>query len=224
MKRFATFALAAVVIGAAPAIAGAQVWGTDQSIQTTGSRSIAGGGLVAGQPGYTALNVSWMIVQEGDLLRYTYTFSGLSPVNQISHAVISLSPGCTAQSGCATNFTGGTAEFGTFDGSSPANPGMPNSIFGVKINTTGDASGDLTYSFLSDRAPVWGDIYLKGASDLYSYNVGLESENRMSDDIGYFIARPDTQPVSTVPEPTTVALLASGLLATGALARRRQRA
>jgi len=217
MKRFASYALAAV-LAAAPALAGAQVWGT--AADMSGSRSISGGGLVAGDPGYTSLNISWSIVQEGNLLRYTYTFSGLSPVNQISHAILSLSPGCAA--GCITGVTGGTAEFGTFDGSSPANPNMPNSISGVKINTTGDASGNLVYSFLTDRAPVWGDIYVKGSNNLYSYNVGLESANRLSNDVNFFIARPDTQPMSTVPEPSTYALMGSGLLGIAAAARRRR--
>ena len=99
---------------------------------------------------------------------------------------------------------------------------MPNAISGVKINTSGDASGNLVYSFLSDRAPVWGDIYLKGASTFFAYNVGLETENRLSNDIGLFIARPDTQPMSTVPEPSTYALMATGLVGVVAAARRRR--
>jgi hypothetical protein len=221
MKRFASYVLA-VAVAAAPAVAGGQVFGTANGIQMSGSRSIAAGDLVGGVPGYTSLNVAWSIMQEGNFLRYTYTFSNLQPGNQISHAIISLTPGCTVNSGCVFSLTGGQAEFGTFT-TSPSNPGFPEgySISGVKFNTTGDPE-TLVFSFLSERQPMWGDLYVKGASNLYAYNVGLT--NHASTDIGDFIAVPDTQPVSTVPEPATVALMGTGLLGVAAAARRKRSA
>ena len=219
MKRFASYVLA-VAVAAAPAVAGGQVFGTATDIQMSGSRSIAAGDLVVGNPGYTSLNVAWSIMQEGNLLRYTYTFSDRVPVQQISHAIISLTPNCTPTSGCVIGAQG--AEFGTF-AIAPSNPGFPqgSSITGVKFNT-GGGDGNIVISFLSERAPMWGDLYVKGSNDLYTYNVGLT--NHASTDINDFIAVPDTQPVSTVPEPATVALMGTGLLGVAAAARRKRTA
>jgi hypothetical protein len=217
--RRLTVAVAVIAtVGATASVASAQVWGTATNMELVGSRSIADGGLVAGSPGYTGATVSWTIAAEGNLLRYTYTFSGLDPRNNVSHAIFALSEGCTLTNGCVTSVTGGTPELGTFR-ESQSNPGMPNSIFGVKINTTGEST---TYSFLSNRVAVWGDIYLKGASDLHTYNTGLLTENRLSNNTDFFIARPDTEVFNVVPEPSTYAMMGMGMLGLVGVARRRR--
>ncbi len=94
----------------------------------------------------------------------------------------------------------------------------------MKFNTPGSVSGGsgVTFSFLSDRTPVFGDFYAKGGNDSYAQNDGLLAANRQSNDVRYFVARPDTN--SVVPEPSTYALLGTGLAGLlGVAARRRGR-
>jgi len=74
---------------------------------------------------------------------------------------------------------------------------------------------------LSDRAPVWGDIYVKGGQG-YAFNAGLT--NHGSDNVNLFVARPDTvigRVGSETPEPSTMVMLGSGL-ALAAWIRRRK--
>jgi hypothetical protein len=219
--------LAAAIVLSVPALAGAQVLGTDApySGSRSGAASIDAGG------NYTSnFGVTWNIAQEGDLLRYTYTFSGYGPPG-ISHAIVGLSDNCRESLMCvvagSVRVNGSSTtdyELGDFSGSQPSNPGLASTFYGVKINTPGSVDGvaGITFSFLSDRTPVYGDFYVKGGSSSYAQNDGLLAGNRTSNDVALFIARPDTQGFNVIPEPSTYALMGTGLAGLLVASRRRR--
>jgi len=177
MKRFAIlFAVFALVACWAAQASAALISGT----RTTD----AGGGLVA--------TGSWTAAEGGILLTfevdfngsewsYKYTFAnrnGSVPLAQnVSHLILEVSE----------NFTNDNISLDldpdTFSPGDPSNPNLPADIFGVKIDGGAlDATGSIT--FTSDRAPMWGDIYLKDGKfgtagnqvDTTAWNTGFGTD------------------------------------------------
>lgn len=221
------FALAA----SAPA-AHAQVWGTDAAY--TGTTNLMG------SLGYNDMTVSWTVTPTTTtgVLQYTYTFAGYrSPA--ISHLILGLTDGsvggttrCTLTNGCLTNLQYAAGPSATFTNAPGApslgdyaaargNPGFPEAaeFYGAKFEPLPDVTGALRIRFLSNRLPVWGDVYAKGGSNQFAYNAGLA--DRASTSTADFVARPDGVPQAVVPEPTTYAMLGLGLAGVAVLRRRR---
>jgi hypothetical protein len=159
------------------------------------------------------LTLTWNISQIGNLFTYRYDVSGYQTPG-ISHFIISLSEGCSLDPNCITN--GSNAVFGVYSGTDQgnSNAGFPlgTSIDGVKFGFGSEDS--TTYTFTSDRAPVYGDFFLKGGKGPFAYDAGLA--NPGSSDLNAFIARPDTTSQIgldvAAPEPGTLSLLGGGLL------------
>lgn len=190
--------------------------------------SISGSQIVTGGD-YSSegASLSWNIEAEGELLRYTYTFAGLTTPG-ISHFILSLSDGCVPESEpvltaavvvnpCISGVGG--LELDTDWTLAPGNPGFPEgySIYGAKIDTDASGSNGLVFTFLSSRIPIYGNFYAKGGRDSYAYNTGL------TDPEGAFIARPDTENFNVIPEPSTYALMGTGMLGLLGVAARRRR-
>ena len=103
---------------------------------------------------------------------------------------------------------------------------MPEDIYGIKFDACGNAT-DVTISFDSDRAPVWGDFYSKdgiipGAQWCALYNSGFTSG-----DYDPFSAATNGSfqnhllvPDSYIPAPGAVILVCIGTTLTGALRKR----
>jgi len=192
-----------------------------------GTGLLNGGGLFGSGPAYgqtgAGLKVAWLITPATGGYNYSYTFSDYrGRGNGISHFILELSQNClTGDSrsledpNCFKNPTvDGTAttsfEFNAWNSTSfgNSNPGLPGTFHGVKINGGGEAP--TTYTFFSDRAPVWGDFYIKGGGNPsnYAYNLGITDHN--SANTQSFIARPDTT-VAQTPEPASMALFGAGI-------------
>jgi len=121
-----------------------------------------------------------------------------------------------------------------------ANQGMPEAFYAIKFNPPNDDLTDWTFSFFSNRGPVWGDIYVRDGgragviNHAYNYNMdenGVES-GFLSPDTDpmcaasagteanhyfYHVLRPDTH----CPEPATLSLLAFGGLGVLLIRRRK---
>ena len=107
------------------------------------------------------------------------------------------------------------------------NQDMPENVYGMRFNPLSGGVTDWTFSFFSNRLPVWGDFYARcggfqgGINKAYNYNMdGLNVERGfISPDVDpvagpsdgsvdFHILRPD----SVVPEPATAVLLVLGSL------------
>jgi hypothetical protein len=200
-------------------------WSGPAATRSTGSGLVGTGPWGATNPaGFT---ISWNIVpQTTGYLLYEYTFNWTS--KDISHAIIELSDDCLAGAApCVWGFIPGvdSKDIRLYDPEDPgqSNPNLPASIYGVKVNFGELTSNSATFSFYSDRLPVWGNFYAKdgkdGGVDVTVWNIGLA--NQGSESIIDFIARPDTAPQYIIPEPGTMALMGLGLLAIGLWRRKR---
>lgn len=242
LRRSILPVLAAVL----PAMANAQARGTTVgSVDFIGSRSESQGGVFPIGPAFNGsddnFTISWVISPlSGGLWSYQYTLSNYGGQAQnISHLIIALSGNCatsnTASDGtCVQNPTvtkgavsgtptGGIGTWSSAMGNS--NNGMPNPIFGVKMNRPSavDGGSGIVFSFTSERVPVWGDFYVRGGGDNYAFNTGLTTANFNSNNTAFYIARPDG--VSTVtPEPASMLLMGTGIGALGLVGYRRRKA
>ncbi|MFZ9034220.1 MAG: hypothetical protein ACO21J_09755 [Anaerohalosphaeraceae bacterium] len=174
-------------------------------------------GLTAsGQWRTDGFQVAWDISPNGDRTwRYRYEFTkpaGAALKKDVSYVIIQVSDTLTAQ-----DISGGWVP-GGYDAGSPSTPGLPGTIWGVKIELDDHNS----FSFDSTRAPMWGDVYAKGGTSqsgtvwnaVYNSDFGVWVSNANDYDQTpvdawqrplYKVLVPDT-----IPEPPTMIILALG--------------
>ena len=221
---------------------------------SSGSLSSVGDGLITSPDpgGWSSAVIMWDITKtvetDGDWLfgyEYSFAVTGGGDGNQsraISHIIFETSPGFpeseliglewsrTGADGTWTALDLEPDEVGTLTEHS-GNPGMPESLWGVKIEDSDTAEGLSTiwWRFESYRLPVWGDFYAKDGryqgADVFAINAGFGSPDLDSTGSTYgawgsnttpglHIARPDTYTGSgtTDPDNPTPELPANALL------------
>jgi hypothetical protein len=169
---------------------------------------------------WSSATLSWSVYDSGGLWYYEYTFTpGAEP--GLSHFIIEVSQNFTDDNNLGGNFGSPDTYNATDQGSS--NPGIPGNLWGIKQE---DNLGSLTIT--SDRAPMWGDVYAKGGSDQYAYNVMFGYDPNPQFDYSTALSSlgandwalvPDT--TTSVPEPATMLLFGTGIFCLGVFGRKR---
>ncbi len=197
-------------------------------------------GEVTGVPGSNWISgnprLSWAVTWTGTNWNYNYNFSVDKP-GGVSHFILETSPTFTAADIWGySGFSQASINTWTRTAQGNSNPFMPLAgIYGIKFESFNPTGQYVSIGFNSDRAPVWGDFYVKdgkaGGVENAAWNVGFTdfdtdpSNAPANGSIGYHILRPDTQsgPISpAVPEPGTI-VAAIALLAPAGITMRRRR-
>ena len=164
-------------------------------------------------------SLSWNIVAVTGGYQYSYLWTGSD--KNLSHIILEVSSNTIAGDfwGYTTNPESGDPK--TYSPSDPgnSNPNLPGPIYGLKFEPGSDSTS-FSFSFISDRAPMWGNFYAKdgtddhGTVDVYAYNTGFTLTGVNS----YYAAVPDT--LTVVPIPPAVWLMGTGLLGLIGIRRR----
>jgi len=82
---------------------------------------------------------------------------------------------------------------------------------------------EIEFEFETEQAPVWGSFYITDGDTLYAYNIGFGGMPDPNGPFTDYIATPDGYlGTPSVPEPSTLTLLAAGLIAGAAFRKRFQ--
>lgn len=209
---------------ALPARASTSLWSTAVSTaDLTGSRFINGGGLTGIIDKWTTGTIAWNISKvDADTWSYSYTLT-TTKKQTLSHLLLEFTNPVQATdiSGTGTStYALSSATGWNINGHGNANGALSTTalLYGFKIAPDKDDSSSwflntlgqqvFTFSFLIDRSPVWGSIFLKGGRQNFVYNQGLVGT--ATDSALSWIARPDG--VSAVPIPAASLLLVPVLL------------
>ncbi|MDO8587101.1 MAG: hypothetical protein Q7T82_08690 [Armatimonadota bacterium] len=244
LAALAILCLAAVSPGLAVSYSGSLTY-------SPGPPPDSGDGLYVGIPGLQWVNynvsISWTVTNDdpisGNPWKYTYTFGHDGTQAGISHVIIEGSEGISASD--IAGLTGATLYSTGIQYANPGTPGMPEDLYGLRFNPLAEGQFGMTWSFWSDRAPVWGDFYARcggkmgGINRVYNYNNtgGVENgfldpngDDALLDDIDpagpasngsldFHILRPD----SVVPEPSGLLALLCGAVGLGGIITRSRR-
>jgi len=165
-------------------------------------------------PAWNGAYIAWQITPYPTHFHYEYTWS--TTEKELSHLILGLSSNCKTDPDCITNFSAGASyQIDTWGDEGGSNPNIPAPLWGMKVTPAGNATS-LTFSFDSNRVPVWQNFYAKDGSDdqapVYAYNTGFGQTGT-----SYYVAAPDT----VIPEPGFYGVLALGLAGLYMAARRR---
>lgn len=145
----------------------------------------------------------------GGLWQYQYTWTATGSGSQyrpLDYIVIEVPGGSLS-----TDFVFGSPT--TYSVLGPQNFSPISSIAAYGIKFDANNPYQFTFTFASTLSPTWGDFFAKDGGFNFAINTGFFS----ADGAAGHIAVPG---IATAPEPGTLLLLGSSLLATGVLGRR----
>ncbi len=174
------------------------------------------------------LDLSWDVAQNDDgSWHYAYEFRHL--FRDMTHFVLETSNDFSSFDLIRLN-----GQFGGYDiglhSVYPDNPNMPDEMYGIRFD---DTWGETTHiAFDTYRAPVWGDFYARGAGLglTTAWNAGFAGGDSdpfaqpQDGSLAFHILVPNGRTTQTdpIPEPSTMILFGTGLLASGLVFRRRR--
>jgi hypothetical protein len=200
----------------------------------SGSLTTGDDGLVGTDPWDTGpSSLSWTIeVVDGPIWHYCYTFE--VPSKGISHFILELSDDFGWENIESPQlwvndeqvpWDDVEAEIGDYGPGNAGNPFIPDDVHGIKVDIPELDDGDpltVDFCFLTLRDPVWGDFYSKDGTDpgagtqVALWNAGFTDPDTDPIDFpddgaldGHLLVPDDTE----IPEPLTLAMLASGGMA-----------
>ena len=203
---------------------GGKVWALSYS------GDIIGPATLTGTDGWSDAELTWTVDNETDPDGYwTYSYTFTVDEKDISHFIFEVSLDFTSEN-IKPGTTAGYA-LNTYSETGPgkSNPGLDPGFYGIKWDAPDGEVLSFSATIVSDKAPMWGDFYAKdgkfdhGQFDVYAYNLELGNPTTAAIDdgnAGGWVLVPDTL---SVPEPSTLLLLGSGLLGLALLGRRRSK-
>lgn len=185
------------------------VLGSSAGGYLTGCLTVKGTGLTANPDTdyWDGASIAWQVSPIAGGYLYEYTWTG-ARTDVSSYLIVGLSTCCNLSNGCLWDVQ---TPVWVEKWDSTDNPGFPTGISfdGIKLGDIPYFGQTYSFSFKSNRVPVWQNFYIKDGNDptsgepLYAYNTGISQTTGLS----YYIVAPDT----VIPEPGFYGLLALGL-------------